>query len=113
MADPTFGLQVSHILIMELVIAEELSAIKTSKTATPTGAARVLRMQFNLVVTERSGLGISWDDEVPPVYSDVPLSPPEYNMVAQLPTFEEIQQVMGAQNEYLASPAITPLPQLP
>lgn len=46
----------------------------------PTGAARVLRMQFRLNITERSGLGISWDDEVPPTYQDVRLlSPPSYN----------------------------------
>ncbi|ODV77466.1 uncharacterized protein CANTADRAFT_36022 [Suhomyces tanzawaensis NRRL Y-17324] len=45
----------------------------------PTGAARVLRMQFKLHVTERSGLGIAWDDEVPPTYEDVrTLSPPTY-----------------------------------
>lgn len=46
----------------------------------PTGAARVLRMQFRINVTERSGLGISWDEEVPPMYHDVKLlSPPSYN----------------------------------
>ncbi|AET41185.1 Ldb19p Ecym_7357 [Eremothecium cymbalariae DBVPG len=46
----------------------------------PTGAARVLRMQFKLHMTERSGLGISWDDEVPPTYQDVKyLSPPGYS----------------------------------
>ncbi|RCK63300.1 Protein LDB19 [Candida viswanathii] len=45
----------------------------------PTGAARVLRMQFKLPITERSGLGIAWDDEVPPTYEDVSnLSPPTY-----------------------------------
>ncbi|AMD18692.1 HBL210Wp [Eremothecium sinecaudum] len=45
----------------------------------PTGAARVLRMQFRLVMTERSGIGISWDDEVPPTYQAVKhLSPPGY-----------------------------------
>lgn len=45
-----------------------------------TGVARVLRMQFKLVLTERSGLGIAWDDEVPPTYKDVSaLSPPTYS----------------------------------
>lgn len=45
----------------------------------PTGAARVLRMQFRINVTERSGLGISWDEEVPPMYHDIKLlSPPSY-----------------------------------
>ncbi|AAS51517.1 ACR291Cp [Eremothecium gossypii ATCC 10895] len=47
---------------------------------TPTGAARVLRMQFKLTMTERSGLGISWDDEVPPKYQQVKfLYPPSYD----------------------------------
>lgn len=58
-------------------------SIKTTNSSrivgVPTGAARVLRMQFRLTVTERSGLGISWDDEVPPTYQDVRLlSPPSY-----------------------------------
>lgn len=35
-------------------------------------------MHFNVVVTERAGLGISWDEEQPPLYEDVPLSPPNY-----------------------------------
>lgn len=44
-----------------------------------TGAARVLRMQFKVTITERSGLGIAWDDEVPPTYQDVrEFSPPTY-----------------------------------
>ncbi|SCW01370.1 LAFE_0D11078g1_1 [Lachancea fermentati] len=47
----------------------------------PTGAARVLRMQYRIAITERSGLGISWDDEVPPTYQDVRLlSPPSYDV---------------------------------
>lgn len=54
---------------------------------TPTGAARVLRMQFKLIMTERSGLGIAWDDEVPPTYEDVrTLSPPTYQETTPLST---------------------------
>lgn len=45
---------------------------------TPTGAARVLRMQFRLTVSDRSGLGISWDEETPPVYENIPAAPPTY-----------------------------------
>ncbi|KAI0462765.1 hypothetical protein LJB42_003566 [Komagataella kurtzmanii] len=45
-----------------------------------TGVARVLRMQFKVLLTERSGLGVSWDDEVPPTYENVSaLSPPTYD----------------------------------
>lgn len=46
----------------------------------PTGVARVLRMQFRVCLTERSGMGVSWDMEVPPTYEailDEP-QPPQY-----------------------------------
>lgn len=120
--DPTLGVYVSHTLIVEVVVAEEMlhsvekkgrrsdsfsnlapvssnqsastpprtpvvgpSSTRNSprpgaqQTGVPTGAARVLRMQFKLPLTERSGLGIAWDDEVPPTYEDVrTLSPPTY-----------------------------------
>ncbi|KAI9790787.1 MAG: hypothetical protein M1816_004745 [Peltula sp. TS41687] len=69
---------VKHSLIIELVVAEEYCPSKNSKLVTPTGAARVLRMTFNLLVTARMGLGIAWDEEQPPMYSDVPASPPHY-----------------------------------
>ena len=72
------GLKISHNLILELVIAEEWSQNKKPLSATPTGAARVLRTQFSLNVTERAGMGLSWDDEMPPPYEDVPASPPHY-----------------------------------
>ncbi len=60
-------------------MAEEQTAAKSAKYATPTGAARILRMQFKLLVTERSGMGVSWDEEMPPMYEDVPNSPPGYH----------------------------------
>jgi hypothetical protein len=72
------GLKINHNLILELVIAEEWAPNKKPHQATPTGAARVLRTQFALNVTERAGMGIAWDDEQPPVYEDVPASPPHY-----------------------------------
>ena len=72
------GLKIAHNLILELVIAEEWSSTKKAQQTTPTGAARVLRTQFSLNVTERAGMGLSWDDEMPPMYEDVPASPPRY-----------------------------------
>lgn len=72
------GTEVMHILIVEMIVAEEFAPIKKPTQVTPTGAARVLRMHFNLTVTERAGLGISWDEEAPPTYENVPASPPGY-----------------------------------
>lgn len=106
--DPTLGVFVNHILVVEVVVAEELihiarqkaqgdslmpidssasvsstSNIRETLVGVPTGAARVLRMQFKMNVTERSGLGIAWDDEVPPMYEHVrALSPPTYLKLA-------------------------------
>ncbi|KAL4785610.1 hypothetical protein BJX76DRAFT_178245 [Aspergillus varians] len=74
------GLEAKHNLVIELIVAEEFCPNRNTRLITPTGAARVLRMQFNLHVTERSGLGISWDEEMPPVYENVPDSPPSYSM---------------------------------
>ncbi|CAK7905699.1 protein Ldb19p [[Candida] anglica] len=67
--------------VSSTVSTNSLSASMASNTqpGVPSGAARVLRMQFKLPFTERSGLGIAWDDEVPPTYEDVrTLSPPTY-----------------------------------
>ncbi|KIX08533.1 protein LDB19 [Rhinocladiella mackenziei CBS 650.93] len=72
------GIEVKHNLVIELIVAEEFCPNRNTQLITPTGAARVLRMQFGLLVTERAGMGISWDEEMPPVYEDVPASPPGY-----------------------------------
>ena len=76
--DSPSGLKINHVMVLELVIAEEWAPNKKPNQATPTGAARVLRTQFNINVTERSGMGIAWEDEQPPLYEDVPASPPGY-----------------------------------
>jgi len=76
--DSPAGITVSHNLVIEMIVAEEYIP-KGTKMITPTGAARALRMQFNLTCTARAGLGISWEDECPPLYSDVPVSPPTYH----------------------------------
>lgn len=72
------GTEVSHALVVEMIVAEEWAPIKKPGQVTPTGAARVLRMHFQTTVTERAGLGISWDEEQPPLYENVPASPPGY-----------------------------------
>lgn len=74
------GLEIKHLLVVEMVVAEEWAPLKKPTQITPTGAARVLRTQFNLLLTERSGLGIAWDEEQPPMYEDVPASPPTYQI---------------------------------
>ncbi|RFU34364.1 hypothetical protein B7463_g2031, partial [Scytalidium lignicola] len=89
------GNEVSHVLIVEMIVAEEFAPMKKPTQISPTGAARVLRMHFNLILTERSGLGISWDEEQPPLYENVPASPPAYGNAEiydgePIPDYEEM-----------------------
>lgn len=92
------GTEISHSLTIELIVAEEVTPISRPSHATPTGAARVLRMNFNVPVTERGGLGVSWDEEQPPLYEDVPASPPGYGGTTvedytgpPIPDYEELE----------------------
>ncbi len=89
------GTEVSHHLVVEMIVAEEYAPIKEPTKVTPTGAARVLRMHFSAVVTERAGMGISWDEESPPLYENVPASPPGYGAVGMyegtpIPEYQEL-----------------------
>ena len=96
------GLACNHNLILEIIVAEEQTQIKSGRNATPTGAARVLRMQFKLVLTERAGMGISWDEEQPPMYEDVPNSPPGYirmdDFDGELPEVPDYEQLEDHEN---------------
>ncbi|KAF2138794.1 uncharacterized protein K452DRAFT_290443 [Aplosporella prunicola CBS 121167] len=87
------GLEVRHNLVVEMVVAEEWAPDNKPTQITPTGAARVLRTQFNLVLTERAGLGISWDEEQPPVYDDIPASPPAYSSELAPRSSEDIERL--------------------
>jgi arrestin-related trafficking adapter 1 len=104
------GTEVVHILIVEMIVAEEFAPIKKPTQVTPTGAARVLRMHFNITVTERSGLGISWDEEQPPLYENVPASPPTYGNSElyegdAIPNYEDLTPLTAAE-----SPMPAPIP---
>ncbi|MCJ1332397.1 hypothetical protein MMC10_009089 [Thelotrema lepadinum] len=76
-SNPT-GMSVQHRIMLELIVVEEIANVKHSHQWSATGSARVLRMAFTAIMTERAGQGVSWDDEVPPTYSEVPASPPGY-----------------------------------
>ncbi|KAL8686973.1 MAG: hypothetical protein Q9218_006730 [Villophora microphyllina] len=95
------GLITTHLLIIEIIVAEEHAKSTNIKQAVPTGAARVLRTQFKIVLTERGGMGISWDEEQPPMYEDVPASPPGYIKMSDYvgddlgpPLEEELERMM-------------------
>lgn len=104
------GLSSSHLLVLEIIVMEEQTPLKGPKYATPTGSARVLRVNFKLVLTERAGMGISWDEEMPPMYEDVERSPPGYprmedvhGELSDLPFDEELEQMQDQANISLAT----------
>lgn len=72
------GTEVSHQLMLEMVVSQECAPAGKPAMVTQTGVGRILRMHFGTVLTERGGIGISWDNEAPPIYQDVPPSPPAY-----------------------------------
>ncbi|XXH04555.1 hypothetical protein Hte_010972 [Hypoxylon texense] len=72
------GTEITHQLVVEMVVVQEYAPVAHPKHVTPTGVARILRMHFGVNLTERAGLGVSWDNEAPPIYQDVPPSPPSY-----------------------------------
>ncbi|KAG9246078.1 hypothetical protein BJ878DRAFT_313848 [Calycina marina] len=89
------GTEITHTLVVEMIVTEEFAPLGKSRQATPNGAARVLRMHFNVTVTERAGLGISWDEESPPLYENVPASPPTYG---QMEAFEGLPGLPDYEN---------------
>lgn len=95
--DSPSGLTVDHNLVLEIIVSEEQTMGKSTKGAMPTGLANVLRMQTKITVTERAGMGISWDEEMPPMYEDVPGSPPIYagieDYVGDLPADESLDNM--------------------
>lgn len=72
------GTEVTHSLLLELIVAKEYAQEGKTQYANSTGTGRILRMHFALILSEYPGMGVSWDNETPPIYEDVPPSPPAY-----------------------------------
>jgi arrestin-related trafficking adapter 1 len=85
--------QVTHQLVVEMVVVQEYAPIAQPKHFTPTGIARILRMHFATTLTERAGLGVSWDNEAPPIYQDVPPSPPSYSCAVPFGEVESLSDL--------------------
>ncbi|KAI1399687.1 hypothetical protein F4819DRAFT_497844 [Hypoxylon fuscum] len=87
------GTEISHSLVVEMVVVQEYAPTAHPKQITPTGVARILRMHFNVAVTERAGLGVSWDNEAPPIYQDVPPSPPTYSSTIPYERLDSVESL--------------------
>lgn len=53
-------------------------------------------MHFAVVLTDNGGLSVSWDNEAPPVYEDVPPSPPEYAEDAHPMEYVDLEEIVAA-----------------
>ena len=116
--DALSGVHVSHTLVIEYVVVEEMlhTAIGPAKKGgqyIPTGNARVLRVSFPIVVTERGGMGISWDEEIPPKYEDVAWNaPPTFAQsegsadAERRDSMEEIEALEGIRRPSSETPSI-------
>ncbi|UNI16505.1 Endocytosis regulator [Purpureocillium takamizusanense] len=79
------GTEVTHSLQIELIVSKEYAPEGKPHLAAQTGTGRILRMHFAVTMTDFPGMGVSWDNEAPPVYQDVPPSPPGYTPPASPP----------------------------
>jgi hypothetical protein len=113
------GVHVSHNLVVECIVLEEMyhpavgSAKKGGGQYQRTGNARVLRMTFPVIVTERGGMGISWDEEIPPRYEDVAWNaPPTFAQsessadAEHRDSMDEIEALEGIRRPRSGSPAV-------
>ena len=98
--DPQDGIAVSHTLTVELIVAEEVRGGRGNSWV-PTGTARVLRTQHHILMSERTGMGISWDEEQPPMYEDVPESPPWYPQDTRNPPAPDLSTVPSRSTQML------------
>ncbi|KJR89340.1 uncharacterized protein SPSK_06214 [Sporothrix schenckii 1099-18] len=87
------GTEVTHQLMLEMVVSQEWAPANKPSMVTQTGVGRILRMHFTDILTQRGGIGVSWDNEAPPIYQDVPPSPPCYS--------EEIRGGQAALPDYI------------
>ena len=72
------GFTVAHMLVVELLFSEHRFPCTAPRYMAPTGSICKMNVQGQVVLTDRAGLGIAWDEEQPPLYEDVPSSPPGY-----------------------------------
>jgi arrestin-related trafficking adapter 1 len=92
------GTEVTHTLMIEMVVSKEWAPIGKPNLSTLTGTGRILRMHYHVQLTDHPGLGISWDNESPPVYQDVPPSPPAYPEDQCLISYDDLEPLEALRN---------------
>lgn len=73
------GTEIRHLLEIEVVANKESAPVGKPLLVEQTGTFRSLKLRRNITLTEHPGSGISWDNEVPPIYQDIAAGPPAYS----------------------------------
>lgn len=87
----SLGMEITHSLLIEMVVSKEYAPVGKPHLSAQTGTGRILRMHYGVILTEHPGCGVSWDEETPPLYQDVPASPPEYPVLEEPIDYEELE----------------------
>lgn len=85
------GMSITHSLLIEMVVSKEYAPLGKPHMSAQTGTGRILRMHYGVILTENPGCGVSWDEETPPLYQDVPASPPGYPLMEEPIDYEELE----------------------
>lgn len=99
------GTEVTHSLLLELIVSKDYAQEGKTHQPNATGTGRILRMHFAVTLSEYPGMGVSWDNEAPPIYGDVPPSPPAYPLDSPI-DYEDLEPLYArrASVEPRASP---------
>lgn len=90
------NLDVKHNLIVDMLVIEEYYSKTNPSWCVPTGQVRLLRLPVSIFVAKCGDTGLPWDEELPPMYEQVPGSPPEYlDKIDEPPTYGSSQSAEG------------------
>jgi len=79
----TAGLEITHLLFMDIEIAEKRALNKRLFLSSPIRAALNLRARFDLIVSARSGPSVTQEQEALPPYVDVEPAPVHYDQACR------------------------------
>ena len=75
---PAEGPDIRHSLIIEVNVSAEYATLDNPRKVAPKGTDRTIRIRLDVILTDQPGNGVAWEMEMPPIYQDVPPSPPVY-----------------------------------
>lgn len=81
--DSTAGLEITHLLFIDIEVAEERALNKRLFLSGPIRAALNFRVRFDLILSAPSGPSVTQEHQVPPPYMDVGPAPVHYDQACR------------------------------